>query len=87
MTLGDMEHDRAGFEQREIAVLIGRDLPKRMQREVRRRLHRGEGEKANVIGLADLLQRPANPHVARLPAAAVGGVFEGGDGGHGMAPG
>ncbi|MFK4701946.1 hypothetical protein ABIF42_007540 [Bradyrhizobium diazoefficiens] len=87
MALGEMEHDRARFKQREIAVLEGRDLPERMQRKMRRLLHRRERDEADVVGLADFLQRPANPHVARLSPAAVGRAFEGGDGGHRGAPG
>ncbi|MBB4360891.1 hypothetical protein GGD65_001913 [Bradyrhizobium sp. CIR18] len=72
MTLGDAQHDRTGFEQGEIAILEGWNLPERMQRQMRRLLHRRERDEADIVGLADLLQRPANPHVARLPAAAVG---------------
>ena len=40
MALGDVEDDRAGLEQREIAFLIGRDLAERMQRQMRGLLHR-----------------------------------------------
>ena len=39
MALGDMEDDRARFEQDEIAFLIGRNLPERMEREMRGLLH------------------------------------------------
>lgn len=76
-----MQHDGARLEQREIAVLIGRNLPERMQRPMRGLLHVAERKQTNIIGLADFLQRPANLHVAREPAAAVGGCSEGGDGG------
>ena len=87
MALGDMEHDRAGLEQGEIALLIGRNLPERMQRKMGGLLHRRERHQADVVGLAHFLERPANAHVARLPLAAVGRVFEGCDGGHLAAPG
>ena len=72
MTLGDMKHDRAGFEQDEIAFFIGRDLPEGMTRAMRGLLHFGEREQADVIRLADFLQRPAHPHVARQAPAAIG---------------
>ena len=39
MALRDMEHDRPGFEQGEVAVLVGRDLPERMKRAMRGFLH------------------------------------------------
>ena len=32
MALGDMEDDRAGFEEGEIAFFVGRDLTERMKR-------------------------------------------------------
>ena len=67
MTLGDMEHDRAGLEQGEIAFFIGWNLPERMKREMGGFLHRGERNKANVVGLAHFFERPANAHVARQP--------------------
>ena len=40
MALRDMKHDRPGLEQREIAFLIGRNLPERMERQMRGFLHR-----------------------------------------------
>ncbi|MGY4326085.1 hypothetical protein ACVWWG_000499 [Bradyrhizobium sp. LB7.2] len=81
MALRDMEHDRAGFEQSEIAILEGRDLRERMQREMCGLLHVLERDQTDVVGLTHLLERPAHPHVARLSPAAVGRAFEGGDGG------
>ncbi|MGY2938199.1 hypothetical protein ACVWZK_003341 [Bradyrhizobium sp. GM0.4] len=81
VTLGDMEHDRAGLEQGEIAVLVGRNLPEWMQGEMRGFFHRLERNQTHVVRLADLFERPAHPHVAGLPLAAVGRAFEGGDGG------
>ena len=32
---GDMQHDRAGFEQHQVAVLIGRDLSEGLKRHMR----------------------------------------------------
>ena len=72
MALGDMEHDRPRLEQGEIAVLIGRDLAERMQRQMRGLLHRSERDKANLVGLAHFLERPANARVTRQPLAAIG---------------
>src|SRR3546814_1147218 len=88
MTLGDMEHDRPRLEQGEIAFFIGRNLPERMQRAMRRFLHRGERKKTNVVRLAHFFKRPANAHVTRQSLAAIGRPFEGGNGGgHWKAPG
>ena len=39
MALGDVEHDRPGLEEGEIAVLVGRDLAEGVQRQVRGLLH------------------------------------------------
>jgi predicted 3-demethylubiquinone-9 3-methyltransferase (glyoxalase superfamily) len=50
MAFGDMEHDRARLEQGEIAVLIGRNLPERMQRKMGGVLHRRERHEADVEG-------------------------------------
>ena len=87
MALGDVEHDRAGFEQGEIAFLIGRDLPERMKRAMRGLLHLRERHQADVVGLAHFLERPAHAHVARQAPAAIGRALEGGDGGvHRRAP-
>ena len=87
MALGDVEDDGAGFEEAEVALLIGGNLPERMQRQVRRLLHLLEGDQANIIGLADFFERPANAHVPRQSLTAIGRGFEGGDGGscgHGL---
>ena len=75
MALGDMEDDRPRFEQDELAFLIGRDLPEGMAGEMRGLLHLLERHQADVVGLAHFLERPANPHVARQPLAAVGGAI------------
>ena len=80
MALGDVEHDGPRLEQDELAFLVGRDLAERMQRQVRRLLHRPERNQANLVGLAHLFQRPANARVARQSLAAVGRAFKGGDG-------
>jgi len=79
--LRQVQHDGARFEQRQLALLVGRDLPEGMQRAVRRRLHLGEGDQPHVVRLADFFQRPAHAHVARQAAAAVGRPGKGGEGG------
>lgn len=87
MALRDMQHDRPGLEQGEIALLIGRDLPEGLDREMRGLLHRLERQQADIVGLADLFERPAQAHVARQAIAPVGRTFEGGDdGGHRRLP-
>jgi adenylylsulfate kinase-like enzyme len=67
-----MEHDRAGFEQREIALFVGRNLAERMKREMRGLLHRAKRNEANRVGQARFLKRPANARIAREALAAVG---------------
>ena len=42
MALGDIEHDRACFEESKIAFLVGRNLTERMKSEMRGFLHRTE---------------------------------------------
>jgi hypothetical protein len=42
MALRNMQHDGARLEQREIAVLVGGNLPERMQRAMRRFPHVAE---------------------------------------------
>jgi hypothetical protein len=79
MALGNMQHDGTGFEQDEIAFLIGRDLPEGMKRDVRRLLLSTEGNEANVIGLSHFLKRPADTHVARQSTATIRRAFEGCD--------
>src|SRR4051812_8421317 len=76
-----MQHDRARLEQREIAFLIGWNLPERTERAMRRLLHLAERDKTNVIRLAHFLERPANAHVTRQTPAAVRRAFKGCDGG------
>ena len=72
MALGDMEHDRPCLEQREIAFFIGRNLAKRMKRQMRGFLHRTERNKANLVGLAHFFKRPANARITRQSLAAIG---------------
>src|SRR4051795_345091 len=79
MALCDMEHDRPGLEQAEIAFLVGRDLPERMKRQMCGFLHRFERHKSNLVRLAHFLQRPANARIARQSLAAIGRPFKGGD--------
>jgi hypothetical protein len=64
MALSDVENDASGPEQSEVAFFIGRDLPERMDREMRGLFHLGERDQADVVGLADFLERPTNVHVA-----------------------
>src|SRR5207344_669148 len=66
-----MEHDGPSLEQGEIAFLIGRNLPKRMKRKMRRFFHRTERNKANFVGLPHFLQRPAHARIARQSLAAI----------------
>src|SRR3546814_809099 len=50
-------------------------------------LHLGEGNKANVIRLANPFEGPANPHVSREALSLIRRVFKGSDGGrHGKSP-
>src|SRR3546814_3991506 len=87
MMLRDMKDDRSRLKQDEIAFLIGRDLPERMKREMRWLFHLGEGNKANVIRLANLFEGPANPHVSREALSLIRRGFKGSDGGrHGKSP-
>jgi hypothetical protein len=66
------EHDRPCLEQGEIAFLIGRDLTERMKRQMRGLLHRTKRNKANLVGLAYFLKRPANARITRQSPAAIG---------------
>src|SRR5690606_11468037 len=87
MPLRNMEYDCTGFEQNKITFLIGRDLAEGVEGEMRRPLHFAEGNKTHLIGLADLLKRPAYAHVARLPCTTVRRLPEGCNGGnHGFSP-
>jgi hypothetical protein len=67
MTLGNMEDDRPGLEQGEIAFLIGRNLTERMKRQMRGFLHRTERHKANLVGLAHFFERPVCHAPVPLP--------------------
>ena len=79
MVLGDVEDDRACLEQGKVAFLIGRNQPERMQAQMRGFHLRTERDKANLVGLAHLLQRPANARIARQALAAIGRPLKGGD--------
>ena len=79
MVLGDVEDDRAGLEQRKIAFLIGRNQAERMKAQMRGFLLRAKRDKANLVGLAHLFQRPANARIARQALAAIGRPLKGGD--------
>ena len=72
MSLGDVKHDRARLEQREIAFLVGRNLAERMKRQMRGLLHRAKRDEANLVGLAHFLERPANARITRQSLAAIG---------------
>jgi hypothetical protein len=83
MVLGDMEDYRACLEQGEIAFLIGGNLAERMKGQVRGFLHRTERNEANLVGLADFFECPANARIARQSLAAIGRPFKrGNDDGH-----
>ena len=79
IALRDVENDRAGFEQYEVALLIGRDLSEWLKCQMRRFPHRLEGEKANIVGQPRFLQRPADAHVAGQTLAAIGRAFKSGN--------
>src|SRR5450631_4069450 len=81
MAVGDMEDDRPSLEQGEFAIFIGRNLPKRMKREMRGFLHLGKGKKTDLVWLANLFKRPANAHVTRQSLAAIRRRCKSGDGG------
>lgn len=87
MLFGQVQDDRAGFEQDLVALLPGGNLSEGIPRQVGRLLHFGEGQQLHVIGHAQFLQRPAHAHVTGQALAAVGGGGKGGeDGGHRGAP-
>ena len=67
-----MEDDRPRLEQGEIAFLVGRNLAERMKRQVRGFLHRTKRNEANLVGLADFFERPANARITRQSLAAIG---------------
>jgi hypothetical protein len=82
-----MEHDRPCLEQREIALLIGRNLAEGMKRQMRGFLHRTERDEANLVGLAHFFKRPTNARITRQSLAPIGRSFKGGNGdGHRKAP-
>jgi hypothetical protein len=67
-----MEDDRPCLEQGEVAFLISRNLAERMKRQMRGFLHRPKRNKANLVGLAHFLKRPANARITRQSPAAIG---------------
>src|SRR4051794_1621140 len=79
MVLGDVEDDRACLERGKIAFLISRNQAERMKAQMRGFLLPTERSKANLVGLAHLLKRPANARIARQALAAIGRPFKGGD--------
>jgi hypothetical protein len=82
----EVEDDRAGLEEDERAVLVGRDRAEGMQGEMRGFLEGAERDQAHRVGLADFFERPANARVAGEALAAVGRTLERGDrDGHGTA--
>src|SRR5205823_11005032 len=81
MALRDMQHNRSGFEESEIAFLIGWNLSERMKRQMRGFLHLFERQKTNVVSLAHFFERPTNAHVPRQSPATIGRLLKGGDGG------
>ena len=69
VALGDVKHDPAGLEQREIAFLIGRNLAED-ERQMRGLLHHERNRE--LVGLAHFLERPANARISRQSLAAIG---------------
>ena len=87
VAVGNVEQDRACFEEGDLAFFIGRDLTEGIEGEMSRLLHLGAGQEADFIRPADFLQRPANSHVTGQPLTAIGRVCKGGYGdGHADAP-
>ena len=74
MTLSDVEDNRPGLEEGEIAFFISRNLPKRMKPEMEGLLHLAERNKADVVRLPHFFKRPANAHITRQSPAAIGRV-------------
>src|SRR3954451_4888316 len=79
MLLGDVEETRACLEKGKIAVLVGRDQAEGMKAQMRGFLLGTQRDRANVVRLAHLFERPANPRVAREAGAAVGRPVPRGD--------
>ena len=71
MVFGDMEYDRAGLEQDEIAVLESGNLAERMTRQMRGLLHRLERNRTDRIGFAHFFERPADARISCKTFAAV----------------
>src|SRR5262249_44326811 len=72
MALRDMQHNRSGFEESEIAFFIGWNLSERMKRQMRGFLHLFDRQKTNVVSLAHFFERPTNAHVPRQSPATIG---------------
>jgi hypothetical protein len=80
----DMQRDRAGFEDFDVGVRIGRQLSERLQTAVRWALHMLQVDDVDSVMLAGFFERPARPHIANIAARELGDPFEGGNrGGHG----
>ncbi len=72
MALADVKYNRAGFEQDQLAFLVGRNLAERVQRQVRGFLHGSKRNRPNVVRLAHFFQRPAHARITRQSLAAIG---------------
>jgi hypothetical protein len=66
MVRGDVKNDGAGLEQRQLAFLVGRDLAKRVEMQMRRLLHRSKRHGPYFVGQTGF-QRPPYARVARSP--------------------
>src|SRR5690554_7826764 len=81
MARGEVKRDRPGFKYGQRALLIGRNLPERVKREMFWLFHCRKRHQTNIVWLAHFLERPAHPHVACLALAAIGRAFKSRDGG------
>jgi hypothetical protein len=82
--LADVEHDRPGFEEREVAVLKNRHLSEGLQGAVVRFVLVAQRQKARLVGDARLLQGPARAQIAHLAVGELWNPFESGDGDHAL---
>jgi hypothetical protein len=71
-----VQHDRARFEDGQIALLISRNLAEWMQGQVSGLFQRAERNEANLVGLSGFFERPANARVACQSFAAIGRPFD-----------
>ena len=65
VALSDVEDDRTGLRQCEVAVLKGQNLTERMKCEMRAFLHRIERNKTHLVELAHFFKGPANACITR----------------------